>query len=336
MNQCTKCGAAAGEGAVFCTRCGERLPAPGPEQIPATRQDTAEKETSPGKVAVFGIITFGVYWAFWISSVTRTLNELRGTHARPWLQGLLVFFAVSPVGFWIGSIVSGALLGPLALVYSLAAVCTGIVVLSGTAKEIQKLYQTAGYPTAIRHPTGFAVAAEFVPFVILFFAARMQSELSRYRKILSLNPEELAVGEKMGLLKPQPIASVSIAVAAMVGVLLICGILAAIAIPQFASFKTQGNNAAARAGLHNMRTCVEAFYSDHYEYPASIEELAKTDSSCGQVSQGVQVKYEKFADGRYRMTSSHPQGNKDYLVKSEEAGMFIRNKDNVESAWEPL
>jgi type IV pilus assembly protein PilA len=50
-------------------------------------------------------------------------------------------------------------------------------------------------------------------------------------------------------------------------VVAIIGILAAIAIPQFASYRIKSYNTAAQSDLKNAKTTLEAFYSDNQKYP---------------------------------------------------------------------
>ena len=51
-------------------------------------------------------------------------------------------------------------------------------------------------------------------------------------------------------------------------VVAIIGILAAIAIPQFASYRQKAFDAAAQSDLKTMRTELEGYYTDEYHYPA--------------------------------------------------------------------
>ncbi|WP_302503965.1 type IV pilin protein [Geoalkalibacter halelectricus] len=51
-------------------------------------------------------------------------------------------------------------------------------------------------------------------------------------------------------------------------VVAIIGILAAIAIPQFASYRERAFNSAAQSDLRTIRTSVEAHYAENYQYPA--------------------------------------------------------------------
>ena len=50
-------------------------------------------------------------------------------------------------------------------------------------------------------------------------------------------------------------------------VIAIIGILAAIAIPQFASYRQKSYNSASQSDLRNIKTNLEAFYADYQEYP---------------------------------------------------------------------
>lgn len=53
-------------------------------------------------------------------------------------------------------------------------------------------------------------------------------------------------------------------------VVAIIGILAAIAIPQFASYRQKAYNSAAQSDLKNMKTGLEAFMADNQEYPGDL------------------------------------------------------------------
>ena len=50
-------------------------------------------------------------------------------------------------------------------------------------------------------------------------------------------------------------------------VVAIIGILAAIAIPQFNSYRQKGYNAAASSDLRNFRTTMESYQADYQVYP---------------------------------------------------------------------
>ncbi len=50
-------------------------------------------------------------------------------------------------------------------------------------------------------------------------------------------------------------------------VVAIIGILAAIAIPQFAAYRMRGYNAAANSDIKNFKTSLEAYFTDKQAYP---------------------------------------------------------------------
>ncbi len=50
-------------------------------------------------------------------------------------------------------------------------------------------------------------------------------------------------------------------------VVAIIGILAAIAIPQFAAYRARGFNAAATSDVKNGKTSLEAYFTDNQFYP---------------------------------------------------------------------
>lgn len=53
-------------------------------------------------------------------------------------------------------------------------------------------------------------------------------------------------------------------------VVAIIGILAAIAIPQFASYRQKAYNSAANSDLKNVKTGLESFMADNQQYPDTI------------------------------------------------------------------
>ena len=50
-------------------------------------------------------------------------------------------------------------------------------------------------------------------------------------------------------------------------VVAIIGILAAIAIPQFAAYRMRGYNSAAQSDLRNFKTGLEGYFADNQRYP---------------------------------------------------------------------
>lgn len=50
-------------------------------------------------------------------------------------------------------------------------------------------------------------------------------------------------------------------------VVAIIGILAAIAIPQFATYRQKAYNSAAQSDLKTMKTELEGYFTDYFQYP---------------------------------------------------------------------
>ncbi len=71
-------------------------------------------------------------------------------------------------------------------------------------------------------------------------------------------------------------------------VVAIIGILAAIAIPQFASYRVKAFNSAAKADLHTAQTVFEVFFNDNDQYPNAVTadtgSLSFTDGGSASVS----------------------------------------------------
>ncbi len=99
-------------------------------------------------------------------------------------------------------------------------------------------------------------------------------------------------------------------------VIAIIGILAAIAIPNFISYRKRGYNATAQADIKNAFTAAQAYFSDYsggtagssqitaYGYKASSD-VTLTPSSFTQEASGAV------------MTTAHGSGDKTYSIDSD-------------------
>lgn len=93
-------------------------------------------------------------------------------------------------------------------------------------------------------------------------------------------------------------------------VVAIIGILAAIAIPQFAEYRARGFDARAKSDLRNVATAEEAYFAD-YELYVDCDE-----SNCSSIlpgisglSQGVELSITAGnAGASFTGTSTHPKG----------------------------
>jgi Tfp pilus assembly protein PilE len=95
-------------------------------------------------------------------------------------------------------------------------------------------------------------------------------------------------------------------VGAFVGVIMIIGILAAIAIPQFSAYRTRSYNSVAQSDVRNLATAEEAYYVDYSTYTSSVSALSGTYGY--MPSTNVNVSLEGT------ITAYHTSGNKTYVL----------------------
>ena len=93
-------------------------------------------------------------------------------------------------------------------------------------------------------------------------------------------------------------------------VVVIIGILAAIAIPRFAATKEKAFDAAAKTDLRNAMTAQEAYYADFDTYASSagVLEFEQSVNVTTTVTTGTVSGYE--------MTSAHASGSGSFCVDS--------------------
>jgi type IV pilus assembly protein PilA len=90
-------------------------------------------------------------------------------------------------------------------------------------------------------------------------------------------------------------------------VIAIIGILAAIAIPQFSSYRKRAYDGAVQADIRNAATACEAYYVDHKTYPATEE----ADALDLTVSDDVNLTIVGTDDG-YTITANHDKADNTY------------------------
>ena len=88
-------------------------------------------------------------------------------------------------------------------------------------------------------------------------------------------------------------------------VVAIIGILAAIAIPQFAAYRQRAFDARAESDLRNVMTAEEAYFVDNETYHDVVTALPGME---GGVSSGVDFTINAASADSWDAQSSHPQG----------------------------
>ena len=109
-------------------------------------------------------------------------------------------------------------------------------------------------------------------------------------------------------------------------VVAIIGILAAIAIPQFASYRVKAFNAAAKSDLHSAQTTFEVFFNDNNLYPNAVATaatgtiaLAATGATGVNMNTSATVYFMSTAgtnNASYTAATKHTAGDKVYKTTS--------------------
>jgi len=96
-------------------------------------------------------------------------------------------------------------------------------------------------------------------------------------------------------------------------VVAIIAILAAIAIPQFTSYRIRGYNATARADVKNAYTAAQAYFSD---WPTATVTVARLQGAGYTQSAGVTLTVAAGTMAGLSLTSVHGSGNTTYTINA--------------------
>ena len=94
-------------------------------------------------------------------------------------------------------------------------------------------------------------------------------------------------------------------------VVVIIGILAAIAIPQFASTKERAFDATAKSDLRNAMAAQEAYFADNQQYAPN----AISTAGAFTTSTGITISTSAASAGGYSATASHSASANTYWVE---------------------
>lgn len=128
-------------------------------------------------------------------------------------------------------------------------------------------------------------------------------------------------------------AVVVVVIALVAGIfgIAVLGIVAAIAIPQFASYRSKGGDASARAELMRARSACDSFLEANGSYPESLEQAGF------KPAENVTVNYRREGDGGYSITALHQNGRSVVAFTSDDpANVYSRRKDAPDSEFKPL
>ena len=103
-------------------------------------------------------------------------------------------------------------------------------------------------------------------------------------------------------------------------VVAVIGILAAIAVPQFAGYRQRGFDARAQSDLRNLALAEEALYATSQQYSTCTEADCAAKLPGFAVSQGVKLTVTVNGD-TFTATATHPQGSRAWTYDSSKGGM---------------
>lgn len=100
-------------------------------------------------------------------------------------------------------------------------------------------------------------------------------------------------------------------------VITIIGLLAVIAIPQFARYRRQAIDAQLKSDLRNAAVAVESYFTKRSVYPASLEEI---DGYGFKASEGVSVTLNILGGSSFSITAEKPGGTQPSFTFTSSTG----------------
>ena len=120
-------------------------------------------------------------------------------------------------------------------------------------------------------------------------------------------------------------------------VIAIIGILAAIAIPQFAEYKTRAFNSRAQSDLRNGLTAEEAYFVDNEAYVDCSDGACETSLPGFILSDNVSIAFDAqgSADEEFAGASCHSRGDRDYEWQSSGTGSNVMQNSSNSGTCSP-
>ncbi len=173
----------------------------------------------------------------------------------------------------------------------------------GAHKFYQKKYGL-GFLYFLFFWTGIPCFIAFIEFIIYCFKSR--------EELQELYPETSDVALVLVIVLPLAIIPT-------------IGILAAIAIPQFAAYRAKAFNSVALSDLKNCKTVVEEYYADNRSYPTRTGQM-----SC-ESQDGVALYYLVMGSDDFQIITFHEKGEKAYLISTDSADIAQNSRQEIEN-----
>ena len=164
---------------------------------------------------------------------------------------------------------------------------------------------------------GFGIAGNYI------YYSYVRKKLNE----INANPSEM--GRAVEMARAGGVNNIALVLVPFIGIAML-GIIAAIAIPQYASYRAKSANAAAIAELRKAETCVDTYYAEHHAYPDSLEQANYTKM------QDIDVHFNDIAADKYTLVAAHRKGDREFEAKSDETGLLYRSTREKDSEFVPL
>lgn len=119
----------------------------------------------------------------------------------------------------------------------------------------------------------------------------------------------------------QPWGRVGFTLVELLVVVAIVGILASIAVPQYAAYRQRGFDARAQSDLRNAAIAQEAYFALNEVYVSCSDAVCVTQLPGFRLSDGVSIDFTAAAGG-FTGTASHAQGSRTWTYDSDAGGIL--------------
>jgi len=255
MRVCPKCGAVENDEAKFCSKCGAVIEAAAQPEI----QEAEDSEQIYGKPA-----------GFWIRAIALFFDGIILAIAGALIGGILGFALALSVGdvsgFTLLFNILGFVIGAVYYIWMQGSCGQTLGKMLIGIKVVQINDEPLSYGTALLRYIGRTVNAFtlFIGYIIVVFN----------RKKRGLH--DFIAGTKVIYVKKSPVWAMVLGVL-FLAIIPIMGILAAVAVPKFASLTRMSKEAAAKGQLGALRSALSIHYGDtEGTWPETLEGMTPT------------------------------------------------------------
>lgn len=180
-----------------------------------------------------------------------------------------------------------------------------------------------------------AFVLSFIPFVgflmMPVFGLTANYIYYRYskKKLREISGMPSEMSRAVEIARAGGVNNIALVLVPLVGVAIV-GILAAIAIPQFAAYRVKSYNAAAMSELQKARISVETYRLEHQAYPDNLEQ-----ANYQRVPE-IDVHFSDRTTDNYTIIATHSKGDREFAAKSDSTNFLYKLRREKDSEFKPL